>query len=238
MLRRLMMAQPSGGGGGDPYWANVVSLLHFDGSDGSTTFTDVTGKTWLPNGTQIDTAQSQWGGASGLFDGSGDYITNNDFAALEFGSNDFTVEFWIRTTQTTDYASLIGKAWVGSPYTGGWNIFLNSGSSGPMQIWCADYSTGGPLMTASGTGYRDGNWHHVAWVREGDDFTLYIDGTSVATATNSFAFQAANKLLVIGDDITFGPRSYNGHMDDLRITIGVARYTADFTPPTAPFPDS
>lgn len=223
----------------DPYWANVVSLLHFDGADASTTFTDHAGRSWGVGGqAQMDTAQSKFGGASGLFDGTTDYLNNTEFSAFELGSGNFTIEFWIRTTQTTSYAALVGKSWVSAPWAGGWSIFLNGASSGPMQIWCADFSTGSPFMTASGTGYRDGNWHHVAWVRNGTSFVLYIDGVSVATATSSFAFAAANKAMVIGDDLTFSGRGYNGHIDDFRFTKGVARYTAAFTPPTAPFPNS
>ena len=73
-------------------------LLYFEGTDASTTFTDQTGKTVTPSGNaQIDTAQKRWGTSSGLFDGTGDYLTvtdaNND---LDIGTSDFTIESWVR----------------------------------------------------------------------------------------------------------------------------------------------
>src|SRR5690554_1699309 len=83
----------------DPYFASVVLLLHGDGTDGSTTITDNSGSAHSPtvNGnSQIDTAESQFGGASVLFDGSGDYLEYADSADWDFGTGDFTVEFWMR----------------------------------------------------------------------------------------------------------------------------------------------
>ena len=68
----------------------TVALLHMDGADTSTTFTDESGKTWTANGNaQIDTAQSVFGGASGLFDGTGDYLSASDHAdwQLDGGSD-------------------------------------------------------------------------------------------------------------------------------------------------------
>lgn len=96
MLRRAMMA-----GGGDPYWANVVSLLHMDGANGSTTFTDQKGKTWTPNGNvQISTAQSVFGGSSAAFDGVNDSLSIASHADFGFGTGDWTVECFVRQTTT------------------------------------------------------------------------------------------------------------------------------------------
>jgi hypothetical protein len=76
----------------DPSFASVSALLHFDGSDGSTTFTDVTGTIWTANGNaQIDTAQSVFGGASGLFDGTGDFITTPDATKFSLSNADFCI---------------------------------------------------------------------------------------------------------------------------------------------------
>jgi hypothetical protein len=95
-LTRAITGYAQGGGGGgstDPYWSSVVSLLHFDGANASTTFTDQTGKTWSAyGGVQIDTAQSKFGGASGLFNGASDYITTPSTAELTFGAGDDS--FW------------------------------------------------------------------------------------------------------------------------------------------------
>lgn len=75
----------------------TVSLLHMNGVDGSTTFTDESGKSWTAKGNaQIDTAGSRFGGASALFDGSGDYMELPDHEDFNVGSGDFTVDFWFR----------------------------------------------------------------------------------------------------------------------------------------------
>lgn len=79
----------------------TVALLHMNGADASTTFTDESGKTWTANGNaQIDTAQSVFGGASGLFDGTGDFISSADSNDWQFdggsNSNEWTADFRIR----------------------------------------------------------------------------------------------------------------------------------------------
>jgi hypothetical protein len=95
----------------DPNFASVVLLVGFDGSDGSTTFTDESGAahalTAVGN-VQVDTAQSKFGGASGLFDGAGDAITAADSAAWHFGTGDFTVEAWVRFSRVLPLQSCAG----------------------------------------------------------------------------------------------------------------------------------
>ena len=90
----------SGAGGG----AQTVLLLHCDGTDGATTFTDSsdTSHTVTANGNaQIDTDQSKFGGASGLFDGTGDYLSIPDSADWDFGTGDWTIDFLIRFNAIT-----------------------------------------------------------------------------------------------------------------------------------------
>ncbi|MGQ3180207.1 MAG: hypothetical protein ACT6SC_21675, partial [Blastomonas fulva] len=95
--------------GGDPYFGNVVSLLHFNGTSGSTTFTDQKGRAWTGFGNaQITTAGSVFGGGALALDGNGDWIetaTSTDFVF----AGDFTIECWLRlAAQTTNYMSLLG----------------------------------------------------------------------------------------------------------------------------------
>src|SRR3990167_5787652 len=82
--------------------ADTKLLLHMDGADASTTFTDEVGHVFTPAGNaQIDTAQSKFGGASGLFDGTGDYITTPNSADFDPGTGSFTAEMWIRPAALT-----------------------------------------------------------------------------------------------------------------------------------------
>jgi hypothetical protein len=222
-----------GSGLTDPYFSNVSLLLRADGTHGSTAITDSSpaAHTVTPYGnTSISTANSHSGGSSLYFDGSGDYATIPTSTDFDFGGGDVTIEFWFRTTQTTAYATLLGREWQGAPYTGAWTIFLND-PSGRLQVYFTGYNTNGPFMTGTTTSHKDGNWHHLAWVKNGDDHKLFLDGVVEATATSAATFAAGGRPLTIGNDITYGPRNFAGYIDDLRITKGVARYTTAFTPP-------
>src|SRR5690606_34123168 len=78
----------------DPYWSSVSSLLHFNGSNGSTTFTDEKGVGWTASGdAEISTAQSKFGGSSLSLDGTGDWLDASN-AGFTFGTGDFTIEAW------------------------------------------------------------------------------------------------------------------------------------------------
>jgi hypothetical protein len=234
----------------DPYWTSVSMLLHGDGTNGAqnNTFIDSSSNNFsiTRNGDATQGAYSPFtatapyiasaNGGSSYFDGTGDYLSAASNSAFNFGSNNFTVEFWIQTSQTTSLATLINREWGSSPFTGGWTIQLNGASSTAMTIFWANFSTSNAFMVASTTSYRDNAWHHVAWVRNGSSFVLYLDGVSVATATNSTAFSANANQLTIANDQTFGTgaRAYNGLISNVRIVNGTAVYTAAFTPPTAP----
>ena len=95
---------------GDPYWSSVSLLLHMNGSNGSTTFTDSSSNNYTVTAyghAQISTAQSKFGGASGLFDGSVDYIRATPSTNLQFGG-DFTLELQVYPLGTGDY--IIGSS--------------------------------------------------------------------------------------------------------------------------------
>src|SRR5687768_6144765 len=104
----------------------TVALLHMDGADGSTTFTDESGKTWTARGdAQIDTAQSVFGGASGRLDGNGDFVDTPDHADWDFGSGDFTLDLRVRF-------AAVGTAYFithGDTYAGGSGWFLRYAAS-------------------------------------------------------------------------------------------------------------
>jgi hypothetical protein len=213
---------------GDEHWASVVLTMHMDGVDGSTTFTDETGKTVTAYGdAQVDTAQSKFGGASLVLDGTGDYIeasaASTDFA---FGTGDFTVEFWARKPANGQggYDSAICTASGGS-VVGGWLVELSSSRG---FVW----NIGGPVLSYS-TNPNDSTWHHWAVCRSGTTLKLFMDGVAVASTTNSTNI-VANYALRVGS-CPGTSYSFNGYIDDLRITKGVARYTANFTPPAAAF---
>lgn len=207
-----------------------VLLLPFDGADGSTTITDhsPSPKTaTLYGNAQLSTAQKKYGASSLLLDGDGDYVTYAASSDFDFGTGDFTIELWYRSTQTTAYATLFALAWDSGS---NWQV-MNGESSNQLCAWANAISTSYPILTVTNSAVHDGAWHHFAWVRSGNVHTLYFDGVSHATGTSAASIGNSSGVLNIGRDPTYGPRYYSGYIDDLRITKGVARYTADFTPP-------
>lgn len=221
----------------DAHFSDVILLLHCDGADGSL---DVPDSSLLHNtvsvvGTAaISTTKGKSGGASLSTGSHGVLIPSR--SEFDFGSGDMTIEAWFSFTTTTSESTLITREWVASPWTGGWVIQMRSGTSGPLAVYMAEWSTSTPLMKGTTTSHGDGNWHHVAWTREGNVHRLFLDGVLEATVTTSTAFASAPKRLAVGYDPTFGPRPLSGYVDEVRITKGRARYVKNFAVPPAPFP--
>jgi hypothetical protein len=217
--------EPEPPSGSDPDFSSVSLLLHMDGTNGSTVFTDSSSNALAVtalNNAQISTAQSKFGGASGLFDGSGDYLLSAaDGTAI--GTGDFTIEGWIRTVDGSSYrciASLVPDSDNNSFYV------LNN-----TLIW---YDGG--VRCQSGT-FSNNVWYHVAVTRSSGTVRVFLDGT-VSGATFSSTANIGNNTTRIGTRGAATGEWFHGYIDELRITKGIARYTASFTPPTASFPDA
>lgn len=203
-----------------------VVLMHFDGADGSTTFTDESGLVWTKYGdAQIDTAQSKFGGASLLLDGTGDYLTTPATASLAFGTNDFTVECWVRTAVTA--AKLIIGCYANSSQ--GWS--LNTDSSNYPYFNC----TGDGIDVQSSQALSTNTWHHLAVTRRGSALRIFIDGVLKGSATNSESAICPGVVRIGRLSDSFTSLDWNGHIDELRVLNGRAVYTEDFTPPTSAF---
>lgn len=242
MLRRLMMAD---GGGGDPYWANVVSLLHFDGADASTTFTDEKGKVWTPSGgAQIQTTVSQFGGASGWLPGAAsDYVTTPNHADFDFGSGDFTIEAWLRLhTGATGYGGIVVHDQIGG--TRGWLMYKTSTAEGADKLGFSAWVGGTPYGLIDSAILPTDGYEHFAAVRDSGTLRLYRSGVQVASTSISGSVGAPSEPCVLGTLWGVGSPSsstqFRGSADDLRITKGVCRYPGGttFTPPTAAFQNS
>lgn len=230
-----------GGGGGDPDFADVTLLLHFDGTNGSTTFTDNSSFSRTPTvvgNAQISTAQSVFGGASGLFDGSGDYLSFAGSTDWDFGTGDFTIECWIRPNTISTLNWILGRG--NSSVTGFLDYYVFTDGA----LYTNLYLDGGGVITINSpaSSIAANTWYHTAFVRDGTNFYQYINGVSQGTPGSSSASSRDGNgaTMVVG---AFGLGStffHNGYIDDLRITKGTCRYPGGttFTPPTAAFPDS
>jgi len=223
-------------GGND---ANTVLLLPMQGVDASTTFTNVSASahTLTANdNAQIDTAQSKFGGASGLFDGAGDYLSTPDSADWAFGSGDFTIDFWVRRDGTqADYACLIA-ANDQAHYTG-WTLDMNLGADIHKLRWITTGSGSYAVDITASSAIADATWTHVAIVRYGNTVTMYLNGVSVGSKNvTGWTINSSGTGLVVARQFTdIGGYYYKGWIDELRISKGVARWTSNFTPPTAPY---
>jgi hypothetical protein len=212
------------------------ALLHMDGTDASTTFTDESGKTWTAYGTaQIDTAQSKFGGASVLFDGNSDYITTPDHADFAVGSGDFTIDFWFK--KNANGALQCAFCQLNSTATLTTASILCYIDKTETNLPSIDVYAGGTLHGAqSATAITDTNWHHYAGVRNGNTLYLYIDGIEKAThdLTGITINDSAN-VPTIGRPGDYNGQYTNGWIDEFRFSKGIARWTANFTPPTQPY---
>lgn len=221
---------------GDSSYNNVSLLLHMNGANGSTTFTDNSANNFTPTvlgNAQISTADSKFGGASAYLDGTGDYLSYADNAAFEFGSGDFTVEMWIKTNSSRQYATLISRGVAGFG-SGSWTLMINyaTATTGDVAVIVSNYSTSALLLQSGNkVNVRDNQWHHIAWVRSGTNHFLFVDGVPVSHVNNaSFTIADINAATIIGADVNYTPRELIGYMDEVRITKGVARYVDKFTP--------
>jgi hypothetical protein len=221
------------GTGGDPYFPTTSLLLHMDGSNGSTTFTDssTNALSVTANGNaQISTAQSKFGGASGLFDGSGDFLTLPASSLFAFGTSDFTVETWIRPTSYPITYNTIASTRNTSGVTTGWSLSVVS--DGTLILYTTGFTYSGTVTGA----VTLNTWNHVAIVRSSNSFQAYVNGVANKTGAVSVANNFTDQTFWVG--AVNGLEPFTGYIDDLRVTKGIARYTANFTPPTAPFPNA
>jgi hypothetical protein len=224
--------------------SNTVLLVHADGTNASTVVRDDNGITGFSPKTigvagnaQISTAQSYFGGSSALFDGTDDYIRlgSNGLDDYYFGTRDFTIEFWFRTSaKTRDYPMLIGNTDNGNFTTDRWQLFdrhLANATKVILYIW--NYSNSTPILTST-TSISNNTWYHLAITRNGSLFTLWVNGVSESTGTFAGAIDSSGRFISIGGNESAAVISYNGNIDEVRISNS-CRYTAAFTPATAPF---
>lgn len=242
--RGLLMGSSPPPSGDDPYWSNVVLLL--DGSsyaDGSTpSGIDVTGKTatWTADA-QIDTSQYKFGSSSIYLDGTNDRISFADSDDWYMGAGDFTVEAWVRQDSG---ASSESRSWIGqaNPWNGDYPFNCRVMSTRKCFIGIRNAAHDAWYSDNLGVAIAEETWIHFAMTRYSNVLYCYQNGTrytgpgvSGVTGVNS------DGRLAIGaySDFDTVPGKWKGHIDQVRITKGVARYTgATISVPTEPFPHS
>jgi hypothetical protein len=196
---------------------NTVALMQFTNAG----ITDATAKNDLETvgNAQISTTQSKFGGSSMYFNGTNSYLYKPADQNVKFGTGNFTIECWVYIGASYP-AVTAGIVCADS----GFNPMYFPGSSGTVEA--GNWGVAG--IVTSSTAVTLNSWNHLALVRNGNTFTMYVNGTGTSATYSSAADMNSLKIGVSPATVYF-----NGYIDDLRITKGVARYTANFTPPTS-----
>jgi hypothetical protein len=172
---------------------------------------------------QISTSVTKFGTGSLKFDGTGDYLSVPASTGFQFGTGDFTIEFWVYTNSTS-----AGTQFVNLNSNLEFIIGTNDGNN-------LEYYTNNYTRINSGTNLTNSVWNHIACSRASGTTRLYLNGTQVGTSYSDGGSYSSTNGIIIGKR-SDSSLSVNGYLDDLRITKGVARYTSNFTPPSAQLP--
>jgi len=219
--------------------ANTALLLNFTNAG----IFDQTAKTVLETvgDAKITTSVYKYGTGSISYDGSGDYILVKPTQDLEFGSGDFTIEFWWYPTSTSRQGLYHGS------FGTDWSIGIDYGAAaGKIGIWASSTGSSWNLITADNsqgqgtTTVSQNAWNHIAFVRSGTTWMLFVNGNRDLNLTgiSGTIVNRATSQKAIGCWWSTGAMAQaSGYMDDFRITKGYARYTSNFTAPTAAFRD-
>lgn len=171
---------------------------------------------------QVDTAQSQFGGASLLLDGTGDRVVCNNIPSL---GSDLTIELWYRHNAWVGQAHFVDARLLGDGSVTKPVIYRGTNNTIRLFFDNADRISGAFTATS-------GVWYHIALTRSSNIVKLFVNGTQVGSDwTNSQTWTTSNYILGDAPETGFG---INGHIDEFRVS-NIARYTANFTAPTAPF---
>lgn len=177
---------------------------------------------------QVSTSPVKYGTGSIKFNGSTDRLTIKRSDLFDFGTGDFTIESWILFNSVSTIQAFATN-YQNSTTGWGWQWRSDTG------IWNFGYGDT-PLISYTNTPVV-GTWIHSAVSRSGNVLRMFVNGVLVATVTNSTNMSGTTTDLTLGvNPFSGGVQYFNGYLDDFRITKGVGRYTANFTPPQQALP--
>lgn len=252
-------------GGVDPEFEYVLALLRMNGQDYYSVFTDESRYARTVNvlgSTYTDATTKKYGSASGAFKQITPYggLTIPGNSVFVLGGDNFTIEAWVRMSSLSGagYQTIVG---YGSTFEGAWQLSFVEGTyvgNGPYLAFSYQYPDNTNTLQLDAqlidfSSFSLGTWYHLAVVRNGATGVIYVDGVAqtdliTSTTTHNYSTRVitgadTTPQLVVGFSKNYTADTaytdyFYGRMDDLRITRGVARYTANFTPPTAELPAS
>jgi len=205
----------------------VKLMLHMNGSNGSTTFTDssAAGHTVTVHGdAKIATTPNKFGGASGAFDGDGDYLTIPDSDDWDFGDGDYTVEAWIlwpaieEEGVVTDDDKIVDGS---NPFRFG---FKKGSANNKVKIGGEWLGSSSQSFWAPEYTVANNTWYHVAWVRKNGTAYSYINGALQQSEASSFTMNSPGPIHIASAIGGGAPEISHVYLDELRISKGIARY--------------
>ena len=176
---------------------------------------------------QLSTAQKKFGSSSLLLDGDSDYLTAPDNDDWFFGSSSFTIDVWVRFSSVSVSQTIVGQSVDGNHF---WRLCASFNNS---RLDFYEYQAGDITLVYGSWSPSVNTWYHIAAVNNAGTLKLYIDGTLLATGTYHSGTNMATPLKIGYGD--YETAYFNGWIDGLRVSKGIARWTADFTPPSAQY---
>lgn len=208
----------------DPYWANVIGLLRGDSLATGGMVLDETGQPIVNTGVVTSSLKSKFGGSSLYFSGTNSNLTLGRAGdpLLNLTGNDFTIELWANTDKTGE--QVLVECFSGA--AAGWTFYISA--SNGLQFY------DGSAITALSTTILVSTWYHLAVVSYGGTITFFVNGAPKGSTVKSITWQTAQPVY-IGQRYN-GGSAFQGFMDEIRITKGVARYRSMFLPPVTALP--
>jgi hypothetical protein len=232
-------------GSGDIYYPSSSILLHFSGSNNSTTIIDNgpnNVSSTVSGGAKITASFSKFGGTSLFLGGTnGNYLTIPVVSGgpLDVNNQNFTVECYIYITATT--TGMIASRYNSSAGSGNYNWDLSLTSTGKLQGLISQFNNNNSYNLITGlTTLATNTWHHIAYVKSSSLQTLFLNGNIDVSGSITITTSDSGQAIRIGtsvnsDGSTNAP--ITGYIDEFRITKNVVRYTGSFTTSSLEFPN-
>lgn len=203
-------------------------LLHMDGADTSTTVTDESGKTWTATGdAQIDTAQSVFGGASLIFNGTTAYVITDDHADFYLSGN-HSIDYRVRF-DTLPANGAYMPIWVHYQTNENYHIIYLYNNAGTYTWYNDIWEDGGSIFTdIEPATIASDTWYHMEFTRSGNNWYIFQNGTQLGSTTvDAVTIPNYTGSIYLG---IYAITYFHGWIDEFRLSNGIARHTANFTP--------
>jgi len=167
------------------------------------------------------------------FDGSGDYLEIPNSTDFQFGTDDWTIEFFWNGKPTGSYTSVITTL-ISSDEAGTWRVGTRFNSTN--KLYFARGTGSGFTDRLIDVNVNDGRWYHIAFVRSSGVIIPFVDGVDRTSDLTNGNLNDSNSMTTSNPvKIGYNQRDnayINGFLSNLRVIKGTALYTANFTPPT------